>query len=187
MSSYYCHPTSIIEKNVKIGRNTNIWHFSHIDEGAIIGEYSNLGQNTYIGKNVKVGNYVKVQNNVSIYQGVQINDYVFCGPSVVFTNDLTPRSRFPKNSNQYTTTIVNAGATIGANSTIVCGVEIGFNAMIGAGSVVTKDVKPNQLVFGNPAKPRGWVCDCGVKLDDSLICKECKRKYVETNDGIIQE
>jgi UDP-2-acetamido-3-amino-2,3-dideoxy-glucuronate N-acetyltransferase len=186
MTTFYCHPSSIIERNVKIGSNTNIWHFSHIDEGAIIGEYTNLGQNTYIGKNVIVGNHVKVQNNVSIYQGVELQDYAFCGPSVVFTNDLSPRSQFPKGKALFVKTIVEKNATIGANSTIICGITIGQNSMIGAGSVVTKSVLPHELVYGNPASHKGWVCECGTRLESSLNCRYCSREYEMTENGLLR-
>ena len=183
---YFVHSSSIVEKDVIIGKGTKIWHFSHFDVGASIGIECSFGQNVYVGKEVKIGNYVKVQNNVSIYQGVELKDYVFCGPSVVFTNDLSPRSRFPKEKNLYVTTTVEENATIGANSTIVCGVTIGQNSLIGAGSVVTKSVLPHELVYGNPASHKGWVCECGIRLESTLECCYCSKSYEKTENGLVR-
>jgi len=177
MMDYYVHESSYIDSNVSIGKGTKIWHFSHIQSGAVIGDRCSIGQNVNISNNVKIGNDVKIQNNVSVYEGVELEDYVFCGPSMVFTNDLTPRSKYPKGPTKYLRTIVKYGSTIGANSTIICGHTIGRWAMIGSGSVVTKDVPDYALVIGVPAKQVGWVCECGCRLNESLVCKVCQKTY----------
>lgn len=181
---YFVHETSIIDDNVSIGDNTRIWHYSHIQSGARIGESCSLGQNVNVSNNVILGKGVKVQNNVSIYEGVIIEDYVFCGPSCVFTNDLTPRARYPKN-HKYLKTIIHHDATLGANCTIVCGYEIGHHATIAAGAVVTSNVKPHALMIGVPARQKGWVCECGQVLDkNSLICPDCGRNYMVISDEL---
>ena len=157
-NKYFVHESSYVDSDVSIGDNTKIWHFSHIHTGAIIGENCSIGQNVNIGNNVKIGNYVKIQNNVSIYEGVELEDYVFCGPSMVFTNIKVPRSEFPQRGNKfYSKTLVKKSASIGANATIVCGVTIGEYAMIGSGTVVTKDVPAYALVVGNPGRVVGKV------------------------------
>ncbi len=179
----FIHETAIIDENVKIGDGTKIWHYGHIQSGAVIGSSCSLGQNVNVSNNVTLGNGVKVQNNVSIYEGVIIEDYVFCGPSCVFTNDLTPRARYPKN-HKYIKTIIRHDATIGANATIVCGNEIGHHATIGAGAVVACDVKPHALMVGVPAKQIGWVCDCGQVLIENkgkYVCPDCDREYIIQN------
>jgi UDP-2-acetamido-3-amino-2,3-dideoxy-glucuronate N-acetyltransferase len=170
--SFFIHESSLIDKDCQIGKGTKIWHFSHILKNTQIGEKANIGQNVVIGPNVKLGNNVKIQNNVSVYPGVTLEDNVFCGPSCVFTNVINPRSSIPR-KNKILNTRVCEGATIGANSTILCGITIGKHAFIGAGSVVTHDVKANALVYGNPAKFEGWVCDCGCKLDEKNQCSDC--------------
>jgi len=165
-NKYFAHESSYVDSDVSIGDNTKIWHFSHIQTGAIIGENCSIGQNVNIGNNVKIGNSVKIQNNVSVYEGVELEDYVFCGPSMVFTNIKLPRSEFPqKGSEYYSKTLVKKSASIGANATIVCGVTIGEYAMVGSGSVVTKDVPPFALVVGNPAKVIGKVDKRGKRIN----------------------
>ena len=180
---YFVHESSYIDGNVKIGKSTKIWHFCHIQKGAEIGEGCSIGQNVNISCNVKVGDMCKIQNNVSIYEGVELEDYVFCGPSMVFTNDLTPRAKFPKGRERYKKTKVCKGATLGANSTIVCGNRIGKWSMIASGAVITKNVPDYALMAGVPAKRIGWVCKCGNKLDDKLNCT-CGRKYIIKDDTI---
>lgn len=184
MANYLIHPTSIVDDDVEIGEGTRIWHFSHIQKGARIGEKCSFGQNVNVSNNVKIGNGVKVQNNVSIYQGIELEDYVFCGPSCVFTNDLTPRAKHPKGPVGYKKTLVKEGASIGANATVVCGHTIGRWALIGAGAVVTSDVPDHALMLGIPAKQKGWVCECGELLGSELICKHCGRKYKEIKSGL---
>ena len=149
---YYVHESSYIDDDVLIGEGTKIWHFCHIQSGAIIGRNCTIGQNVYIGSNVHIGDDVKIQNNVSVYEGVTIEDGVFCGPSCVFTNDLTPQARFPKGKENYLKTLVKEGASIGANATIICGNIIGKNALVGAGAVVTADVEDGNTVIGVPAR-----------------------------------
>ena len=152
MNNYFVHESSYVDDNVSIGNGTKIWHFCHVQTGAEIGDNCSIGQNVNISNNVKIGNNVKIQNNVSIYEGVELEDGVFCGPSCVFTNDLTPRAEFPKGSQNYKKTLVKHGASIGANATIVCGHTVGEYAMVAAGAVVTKDVEPYTLVAGVPAR-----------------------------------
>lgn len=179
---YFVHESSYIDENVTIGENTKIWHFCHIQSGAVIGENCNLGQNVNIARNVKIGKGVKIQNNVSVYECVELEDYVFCGPSCVFTNDYTPRAEYKTGVEGYRKTIVKRGATIGANATIVCGNTIGRYALVGAGAVVTKDVAGYALVAGVPAKQIGWVCECGNILSDSYRCEQCERQYIVKNN-----
>ncbi|NBK25821.1 MAG: N-acetyltransferase [Spirochaetia bacterium] len=161
MDEWYVHPSSYVDDNVTIGKRTKIWHFCHIQSGATIGEGCSLGQNVNVSNNVVIGNGCKIQNNVSLYEGVTLEDNVFCGPSCVFTNDLTPRAKYPKGRTGYLKTLVREGASIGANATIVCGITIGRWALIGSGAVVTKDVPDYALVVGVPARFKGWVCECG--------------------------
>jgi len=181
---YKIHESSYIDKDVIIGEGTNVWHFCHIQSGVNIGNNCSLGQNVNVSNNVKIGNGVKIQNNVSVYEGVELEDYVFCGPSMVFTNDLTPRSKYPKGKEGYESTLVKYGASIGANATIVCGNTIGRWAMVASGAVVTKSVLNYALVAGIPAKQIGWVCECGNILKGSLLCNECKRNYIVSEDGL---
>jgi UDP-2-acetamido-3-amino-2,3-dideoxy-glucuronate N-acetyltransferase len=159
----FIHPTAVIDEGAQIGAGTRIWHFSHLMPGCILGEKCNIGQNVYIDKNVVIGNRVKIQNNVSVYNGVTLEDDVFIGPSAVFTNVINPRS-FIERKDEFRRTIVRKGASIGANATIVCGIEIGSYAMIGAGAVITKDVPAYGLLVGNPAVRTGWVSEAGHKL-----------------------
>lgn len=184
--SFFVHQSSYIDENCKIGKGTKIWHFCHIQSGSVIGENCNIGQNVNIAQGVKIGNGVKIQNNVSVYSGVELEDYVFCGPSCVFTNDLTPRAKYPKGSENYSKTIVKTGAGIGANATIVAGTVIGKWALIGAGAVVTRDVPDYCIVTGIPAKVAGYACECGKKLGENLICPTCGRRY-ETSGHSIKE
>lgn len=184
--NYFIHESSYVDDNVKIGGGTKIWHFSHVLSGARIGENCSFGQNVNIGNNVVIGNGCKIQNNVSVYEGVELEDYVFCGPSMVFTNDLTPRAKYPKGSAGYKKTLLKIGATVGANATIVCGNTLGKWSMIAAGAVVTKDVPDYALMAGAPAKQIGWVCECGEKLHKDFQCKKCGRIYVLQN-GVLEE
>lgn len=187
MSEYFAHQTAVIDQDCKIGNGTKIWHFSHIMSGCQIGENCNIGQNVVVSPQVVLGNGVKVQNNVSIYTGVKCEDNVFLGPSMVFTNVINPRSAIAR-KDQYRETIVEKGASIGANATIVCGNRIGKFAMIGAGAVITKDVKPYALVVGNPAKQIGWVSEYGhrLKFDENCIaiCPESGQHYKFENDSV---
>ena len=180
-NDFFIHDSSYVDDNVIIGSGTKVWHFSHLQSGAMIGSDCILGQNVNIGNNVVIGNNCKIQNNVSIYEGVELEDYVFCGPSMVFTNIKVPRSEFPqKGSSYYIKTIVKYSASIGANATIICGVTIGEYALIGSGAVVSKDVPPHALVVGNPAKIVGWVDKKGQKIDfDKNGLSECKNYKLE--------
>jgi UDP-2-acetamido-3-amino-2,3-dideoxy-glucuronate N-acetyltransferase len=178
---YFKHKTSIIDKNCIIGKNSKIWHWTHISKNCKIGLNCTIGQNIFIGENVKIGNNVKIQNNVSVYQGVTIEDDVFCGPSVVFTNVKYPLATKKINKNNYEKTLIKKGATLGANSTILCGVTIGMNSLIGAGSVVIKNVDKNSVVVGNPALEIAKVCNCKKKIFKKpyrsiLNCKFCNFK-----------
>ncbi len=184
MSEYFVHESSFVDEGVTIGAGTKIWHFCHIQKGAVIGEKCSMGQNVNVANNVRIGNGVKIQNNVSVYEGVELEDYVFCGPSMVFTNDLTPRAKYPKGAAGYKKTVVHTGATIGANATVVCGHELGPWCTVAAGAVITKDVPAHALMAGVPAKQIGWVCECGQVLDQALHCPDCGRNYQKVNDTI---
>ncbi|MBP1640930.1 MAG: transferase hexapeptide repeat containing protein [Bacteroidetes bacterium] len=187
--NYFAHQTAVIDEGCQIGEGTKIWHFSHIMSGAIVGENCNIGQNVVISPQVVLGDNVKVQNNVSIYTGVTCDDDVFLGPSVVFTNVINPRSAINR-KNQYLPTKVCRGASIGANATVVCGIEIGAYAMVGAGAVIVKDVKPYALVMGNPARQTGWVSEYGHKLyfdeQGRAICPESADKYLLQENKVIK-
>lgn len=180
-ASFYVHPSSIIDDGVTLGVGTKIWHFSHVQRGATIGRGVSIGQNVNVGPNVRIGDHCKIQNNVSIYEGVELEDYVFCGPSMVFTNIVRPRSKYPQRAaHLYQKTRVRHGASIGANATLVCPVTIGRHAFIAAGAVVTKDVPDYAMVAGVPAKQIGWVCECGESLPKAttrITCRKCRRVY----------
>lgn len=180
MSNTYIHETAIVDAGAQIGSGTKIWHFCHVMGSAQIGENCILGQNVFVGNNVRLGNHVKVQNNVSLYEGVVCEDDVFLGPSMVFTNVINPRSAVER-KNEFKPTLVKKGASIGANATIVCGVTLGEYCFIGAGAVVTKDVKPFALMVGVPARQKGWVSRSGAILGDDLVCPETGEKYVLEN------
>ena len=166
--SIFIHESSYVDDGVVVGDGTKIWHFCHVMPGAVIGERCNLGQNVVVMPGVRIGNNVKIQNNVSIYEGVELEDDVFCGPSMVFTNVINPRSHVSRKA-EYMRTLVRRGATIGANATVVCGLTLGEYAFVGAGAVVTKDVKPFALVTGVPARQVGWMCRCGERLGTSEL------------------
>lgn len=186
MDDFYIHESSYVDDNVEIGENTKIWHFCHIQQGAKIGKNCSLGQNVNISSCVTIGNNVRIQNNVSVYHGVLVEDNVFLGPSCVFTNDLTPRVCYLNENVNYLQTRICKGASVGANATIVCGNKIGAYAMIGAGSVVTKDVKNHELVVGVPARHKNWVCKCGEILGADLKCSKCNKKYNTTKEGVAE-
>jgi UDP-2-acetamido-3-amino-2,3-dideoxy-glucuronate N-acetyltransferase len=184
---YFAHPTAVIDDNCIIGEGTKIWHFSHIMTGAIIGNNCNLGQNVVVSPKVILGNNVRVQNNVSIYEGVICEDDVFLGPSMVLTNVINPRSAVSR-KNEYKTTLIQKGASIGANATIVCGNTIGTFAFIGAGAVVTKEVPAYALIVGNPGRQTGWMSEFGHKLkfdeNNKAVCEESKQEYILENNTV---
>ncbi|MBF8247685.1 MAG: Acetyltransferase [Bacteroidetes bacterium] len=186
---FFVHESSFVDENVSIGEGTKIWHFSHVQKGTTIGRNCSIGQNVNVGNNVRIGNNVKIQNNVSVYEGVELEDCVFCGPSMVFTNVLNPRSEFPqRGSEHYKPTPVRYGASIGANATVVCGHEIGRFAFIGAGAVVTKDVPDYALIVGSPGKIIGWMCRCGAKLvfsGEKSSCTKCTREYSKSGNTVV--
>jgi UDP-2-acetamido-3-amino-2,3-dideoxy-glucuronate N-acetyltransferase len=183
--SIYIHPTAVVDEGAKIGSGTKIWHFCHISPKTEIGDQCSFGQNVFIANNVKIGKGAKVQNNVSIYEGVEMEDYVFCGPSMVFTNVKTPRSEFPVSSTDvYSKTLIKRGASIGANATVVCGITLGTACFIAAGAVVTKDVPDFAVMAGVPAKRIGWMCKCGGQLffeTKTTSCEKCNRFYEQKN------
>jgi len=182
---FFADKTAVIDDGVIIDSGSKIWHFSHILPGCRIGEKCNIGQNVVIGPDVEVGKGCKIQNNVSVYKGVTLEDYVFCGPSVVFTNVYNPRANIRK-MDEVRPTLVKTGATLGANCTIICGVNIGKYAFVGAGALVNKNVPDYALVVGNPARIIGWVCQCGERLSENLECLSCNTRYNRTRDGIIE-
>ena len=180
---YFVHESSYADNGCIIGDNTKIWHFSHIMPGAVIGSGCSIGQNVNVGGKAVIGNRVKIQNNVSVYDDVVLEDDVFCGPSCVFTNVFNPRA-FIERKHEYRKTIVKKGASIGANATIVCGATLGRYCFVGAGSVVTGNVPDYALVYGTPARVRGWMCRCGEKLDENLKCPDCGGEYEKIDNGI---
>jgi UDP-2-acetamido-3-amino-2,3-dideoxy-glucuronate N-acetyltransferase len=185
--NYFVHESSYIDDGAEIGEGTHIWHFSHVMSGAKIGKGCNIGQNVLVSPGVVIGENVKIQNNVSLYTGVIVEDHAFLGPSMVFTNVINPRSNVNR-KNEYKTTLVKEGASIGANATIVCGVTLGKYCFIGAGSVVTKDVPDYALIYGNPARFGAWMCACGIKLkkvdDKSFVCPACGKRYILTGNSL---
>jgi UDP-2-acetamido-3-amino-2,3-dideoxy-glucuronate N-acetyltransferase len=191
MADFFAHQSSYIDEGCKIGADTKIWHFTHVMSGARIGRGCNIGQNVVISPDVVIGDNVKIQNNVSVYTGVTLEDDVFCGPSTVFTNVSSPRSHVPRR-HEYQPTLVKRGASLGANSTIVCGHIIGRYALVGAGAVVTRDVPDHALVVGNPGRIAGWVCDCGVKFavgsrpPSGGACARCGARYRLAAGGLVQ-
>ncbi|HPN38063.1 MAG TPA: DapH/DapD/GlmU-related protein [Melioribacteraceae bacterium] len=189
--NYYVNEYAVVDDGVEVGEGTKIWHFSHVQKGSKIGKKCVLGQNVNVANDVVIGDYVKIQNNVSVYEGVTLEDYVFCGPSMVFTNILDPRCKYPQVGKEfYIKTLVKEGASLGANSTIVCGHTIGKAAFVGAGSVVTKDVPDFALVVGNPARIVGWVSEAGKKLkfDENGIafCEKSNKKYKFENGKVTE-
>lgn len=188
MSEYFAHPSACVDDGARVGAGTKIWHFCHVSPKAVIGPDCSLGQNVFVANNVTVGGGCKIQNNVSLYEGVILEDYVFCGPSMVFTNVRTPRSAFPRNTSaEYAVTRVRHGASIGANATIVCGVTVGEWAFIAAGAVITKDVPPYGLMAGVPARRIGWACQCGATLEldhSDSACRACGRTYQQVGERL---
>lgn len=191
--SFWAHETAYVDDPGSIGEGTIIWHFSHVMKGAVVGRQCRLGQNVFIGDGAVVGNQVKIQNSVSVYEGVVLEDGVFCGPSVAFTNVINPRSRISRR-HEFQPTLVKEGATIGANATVLCGLTIGRFSFVGAGSVVTKSVPDFALVYGNPARRTGWMCVCGIRLqvpqdgrERRLNCTSCQRTYCRLLRGRTEE
>jgi UDP-2-acetamido-3-amino-2,3-dideoxy-glucuronate N-acetyltransferase len=185
-SHYFVHESSFVDPPARIGAGTKIWHFCHVLSGAVIGERCTIGQNVSIACTARVGNNVKIQNNVSVYDGVVLEDDVFCGPSMVFTNVINPRSHVSR-KHEYRATLVRRGATIGANATLLCGVTLGRYCFVGAGAVVLRDVADFALVVGNPARRIGWMCACGVRLSDApsvMKCAACGVEYEFVGDGL---
>ena len=194
MTAPYVHASSFVDEGAVVGAGTRIWHFCHVNAGAVIGERCSLGQNVVVMPGTRIGNNVKIQNNVSIYEGVELEDDVFCGPSMVFTNVMNPRSHVSR-KHEYRRTLVRRGASIGANATVVCGVEIGAYAFVGAGAVVARNVAPHALVVGVPARQIGWVCQCGERLGGvplagegtpprTVLCGPCGARYAWDGTGL---
>lgn len=185
MSDYFVHESSFVDDGAQVGKGTKIWHFCHLMPGAVVGADCNLGQNVVVMNGVRVGDRVKIQNNVSLYEGVILEDEVFCGPSMVFTNVINPRAHVSRRG-EYRQTLVRRGATIGANATILCGVTLGEYCFVGAGAVVTKDVPAYAIVTGVPARRSGWVCRCGVTLKGAspFTCGACGLTYVESKGAL---
>lgn len=192
MADVFIHESSYVDDGCEIGAGTKVWHFSHVMAGSRIGQRCNLGQNVVISPQVVIGNNVKIQNNVSVYTGVILEDDVFCGPSMVFTNVVNPRSHVSR-KDEYRQTLVKRGASLGANCTVVCGHTIGAYAFVGAGAVITRDIPDYAQVVGNPGRISGWVCECGVKLASAataparVTCTACQRRYVSAGAGLARE
>jgi UDP-2-acetamido-3-amino-2,3-dideoxy-glucuronate N-acetyltransferase len=187
MTDYFVHESAYVDAGATIGAGTRVWHFCHVMPGAVIGQRCTLGQNVVVMASVRIGNDVKIQNNVSVYEGVTLEDHVFCGPSCVFTNVINPRSEVSRRD-EYQTTLVRRGATIGANATILCGATIGEYAFIGAGAVIRGDVAPYALMLGVPARPAGWMCRCGVRLsvvNGAATCQACGRGFREEAERLV--
>jgi len=192
MSNFFIHNSSIVDDNVQIGNGTKVWHFSHIQSNVVIGENCSFGQNVNVGNNVRIGNNCKIQNNVSIYEGVELEDYVFCGPSMVFTNVINPRCKYPqRGSEHYSKTLIKVGASIGANATIVCGTTVGKHSFIGAGTVITKDVPDYALIVGVPGKQIGWVSEAGERLSfdekGTATCSKTGQVYKLKDNLVVME
>lgn len=193
MTDYFVHESSFVDEGAEIGRGTRIWHFCHVMSGARIGMYCNIGQNVFIASGVQIGDNAKIQNNVSVYSGVVLEEDVFLGPSMVFTNVVNPRSAVIR-KDEYKATLVKRGATLGANSTILCGIVLGCHCFVGAGAVVTHDVPDFALVYGSPARLQGWMCECGVGLKfvparghEKAVCGNCRKKYEKFGDRVRYE
>jgi len=190
MKNYFVHESSYLDEGVDIGSGTKIWHFCHVMAGARIGKSCNIGQNVFIAGDTIIGDNVKIQNNVSIYLGVILEDDVFLGPSMVFTNVKNPRSHVERKS-EFQTTLVRRGATIGANATVICGITLGKYSFIGAGAVITHNVPDYAMVYGNPGRMRGWMCQCGTQLQfsktnhqEESICLNCGRTYIKRGETV---
>jgi UDP-2-acetamido-3-amino-2,3-dideoxy-glucuronate N-acetyltransferase len=183
-TKYFIHSSAEVDKGAKIGSGTKVWHNSHITDSAVVGKSCILGQNCYVAG--RIGSHCKLQNNVNLYQGVTLEDYVFCGPSMTFTNDINPRAKYPKDG-KWLKTKVKEGASLGAGTVILCGIVIGKWAFVGAGSVVTKNIPDFGLYYGNPAAFKGWICECGAKMTmdfTKYTCKNCSRKYTKKGDKV---
>jgi len=187
---YFVHESGYVDEGAQIGSGTKIWHFCHVMGSAVIGERCNIGQNVFVAADVKIGNNVKIQNNVSLYTGVIVEDDVFLGPSMVLTNVINPRSHVSR-KDEYKTTLIKKGASIGANATIVCGVTLGQYCFIGAGTVVTRNIPDYGLVYGNPGRIQGWMCQCGIRLEFETVdgveqaqCPECGERYLKKGDVV---
>ena len=187
---FFVHESSFIDDGAQIGTGTKVWHFCHVMGSARIGERCNIGQNVFIAADVVIGNNVKIQNNVSLYTGVVVEDDVFLGPSMVLTNVINPRSHVSR-KDEYRTTLIQKGASVGANATLVCGITLGMYCFVGAGAVVTRDVPDYGLVYGNPARLQGWMCQCGIRLqfkslngEEQAVCPECGQRYTK-NDQVV--
>lgn len=194
MSDFFVHESSYVDEPCEIGENSKVWHFSHVMKDCTIGRDCNIGQNVVISPGCIIGNNVKIQNNVSVYSGVVMEDDVFCGPSMVFTNVINPRSHVSR-KDEYKDTLIRQGASIGANATVVCGHTLGRYCFVGAGAVVTRDVPDYAVVYGNPARVKGWVCNCGIMLEfrspdadtEETVCNACDRHYRRTGESTVIE